>query len=400
MLLVNMFGSKWRPLLSALLICAVIFELASCQKDAQEQRTTPGRKPKQNKPKLGKLTNKGPRAATAKPKMKATPAAPAQTVLTQVLNRGKFKKVGETISVQSGDTLELRCRGKPVQWSVPSYLEEDDDGRLRIVQHERYGVLTLVNSTGADTGEYTCYPMYCEDTDCRKEYDKAIKVFVFFPDPHELFVPSSDYYEVVQLRSNWPTVLPCQVTSPEAEVTLHREFPPVEVAVDGTEISFNVKKGITIHRPRPYHAGALFCVASLGNLRQSSTKYMLIYVNYPMAPPAPIILSSSGSVVVGENLQVTCSVVGEQDVGVEFTWEYPGQQIGRPLYTQESISPVGGGATRQQSQSVLLVDEVRDVDQGTYTCTAQNLQGAKSVSTTVKVVPKAKPKKPQTNKTG
>lgn len=66
-------------------------------------------------------------------------------------------------------------------------------------------------------------------------------------------------------------------------------------------------------------------------------------------------------------------------------------QIGRPMYTQDSISPVGGGAARQQTQSVLLVDEVRDVDQGTYTCTAQNLQGAKSVSTTVTVVPKAKP---------
>lgn len=51
----------------------------------------------------------------------------------------------------------------------------------RIVQQERYGVLTLVNTTGADTGEYTCYPLYCEGTDCRKEYDKAVKVFVFFP---------------------------------------------------------------------------------------------------------------------------------------------------------------------------------------------------------------------------
>ncbi|XP_074503726.1 platelet-derived growth factor receptor-like protein [Sebastes fasciatus] len=392
--LVNLFGSKGRLVLSALLICAVILELAYCQKDAQEQRTTPGRKSKPSKPKLGKSTNKGPRVVTAKLKTKATPAARAQASLTQVLNRGKFKKVAESISVQTGDTLELRCRGKPVQWSVPTYLEEDDDGRLSIVQHERYGVLTLVNTTGADTGEYTCYPMYCEDTDCRKEYDKAVKVFVFFPDPQELFVPSAEYYEVIQLRTNWPTLLPCQVTSPEAKVTLHREFPPSEVAVDGREISFNVKKGFTIHRPRPHHAGALLCVASLGNLRQSSTKYMLIYVNYPMAPPAPVVQASPSSVAVGENLRVSCSVVGEQDVVVEFAWEYPGQQIGRPLYTQESISPDGGGVARQQSQSVLLVDEVRDVDQGTYTCTAQNLQGAKSVSTTVKVVPKAKPKKP------
>lgn len=51
-----------------------------------------------------------------------------------------------------------------------------------------------------------------------------------------------------------------------------------------------------------------------------------------------------------------------------------------------------GGPARQRSQSTLLVDEVRDVDQGTYTCTAQNLQGAKSVSTNVKVLPKPKPK--------
>ncbi|XP_071396616.1 platelet-derived growth factor receptor-like protein [Centroberyx affinis] len=395
MLLVKLFGAKWRLVLSALFICALILELGYCQKDAQEHRTTPGRKPKPTKPKLGKATNKGPRAVTAKPKVKATPAAKGQTLLTQVLNKGKFKKLGETLSVQAGSILELRCKGKPVQWGVPSYLEEDDDGRLRIVQHERYGVLTLVNSTGADTGEYTCYPMYCEDTDCRKEYDKAVKVFVFFPDPQELFVPSSDYYEVIQLRTNWPTLLPCQVTSPEAKVTLHREFPPSEVAVDGAEISFNVRRGFTIHRPRPHHAGALYCVASLGNLRQSSTKYMLIYVNYPMAPPAPVIQASSSSVALGENLHVSCTVMGEQDVVVDFTWEYPGQQIGRPLYTQESVRPDGGGgAARQQSQSVLLVEEVREVDQGTYTCTAQNLQGAKSASTTVKVVAKAKPKKP------
>ncbi|KAJ4946147.1 hypothetical protein JOQ06_023817 [Pogonophryne albipinna] len=387
----NLFGSKGRMVLSALLVCAVILELAYCQEEAQQQKINPGRKPKPSITKLGRSTNKSPRAVTAKPKIKTT--APAQTFLTQVLNRGKFKKVVDSISVQSGDTLELRCRGKPVQWSVPKYLEEDDEGRLSMVQQERYGVLTLVNTTGADTGEFSCYPMYCEDTDCRKEYDKAVKVFVFFPDPQELFVPSADYYEAIQLRTNWPTLLPCQVTSPQAKVTLHREFPPVEVAVDGTEISFNVKRGFTIHRPRPHHAGALFCVASLGNLRQSSTKYMLIYVNYPMAPPAPVIQASSSSVTAGENLRVSCSVVGEQDVAVEFTWDYPGQQIGRPLYTQDSISPVGGGAARQQSQSVLLVDEVRDVDQGTYTCTAQNLQGAKSVSTTVKVVPKAKPKK-------
>ncbi|KAM8848109.1 platelet-derived growth factor receptor-like protein [Synchiropus picturatus] len=386
MTVMKLLGCKGRLALCALLVCALISEL-----DAQALKNSPGKKAKLNAPKAASQRAK---AVTVKPRIRTSPAASPQTLLTQVINRGKFTKVGDTISVRAGDTLELRCRGRPVQWSVPPYLEEDHEGRLRTIQHERYGVLTLVNSTGADTGEFTCYPTRCEDTDCRKDYDKAVKVFVFFTDPHELFVPSADYYEVVQLRTNWPTRLPCQVTSPQARVTLHREYPPAEVAVDGAEISFDVKKGFTIHRPKPHHAGALYCVASLGSLRQSSTKYMLIYVNYPTAPPAPVIQASESSLAVGENLRVSCSVVGEQDVAVEISWEYPGQQIGRPQYTQESVTPVGGAPPRQQTHSVLLVDEVRDVDQGTYTCTAQNLQGEKSVSTTVKVVPKAKPRKP------
>lgn len=68
-------------------------------------------------------------------------------------------------------------------------------------------------------------------------------------------------------------------------------------------------------------------------------------------------------------------------------------QIGRPLYTQDIVEAANNiGPLRQRSQSVLMVDEVRDVDQGTYTCTAQNLEGSRSTSTTVKVLPK--PTKP------
>ncbi|KAJ8246558.1 hypothetical protein GJAV_G00252750 [Gymnothorax javanicus] len=220
-------------------------------------------------------------------------------------------------------------------------------------------------ATGADTGEYTCYPMYCEDRDCRKEYDRAAKVFVFFPDPQELFI-----------------------TNPRATVTLHREFPPEELKVDGTDISFHLKRGFTIHRPQPHHAGSLYCVASYGSLRQSSVKYILIYVNYPMSPPSPMIQASSTSVRVGENLHVICSVLGEAEVAIDFTWNYPGQQIGRPLYTEDSVRSVQGSSPAQQrSESILLVDEVREVDGGTYTCTAQNQEGSRSVSTTVKVLP-------------
>ncbi|TRZ02996.1 hypothetical protein DNTS_002093 [Danionella cerebrum] len=336
------------------------------------------------KSKSGKPHGKLPSAKTTL-KPSSGPPREAQPYLTQVLKKGKFHKVGETLTVNAGQSLELRCKGNPVQWGVPEYLQEDHEGRLRMVQHERYGTLRVENSTAADTGGFTCFPMYCEEKDCRKLFDKALGVFIFFSDTQELFVPSSDYYKVLQLRSNRPTVLPCQVTSPFAQVTLHREFPPAELKVDGREISFHPQKGFTIYRPRQDHAGSLYCVAQLGNLRQSSTKYMLIYINYPAAPPFPVVQASpSDKIGIGQNLQVSCTVIGEQDVLVDFNWEYPAQSIGRPAYTQESVRIVQvDGQNRQRTESVLLVDEIRDVDEGKYTCTAQNLEGSRSASTIV-----------------
>lgn len=58
---------------------------------------------------------------------------------------------------------------------------------------------------------------------------------LFFPDTEHLFVPlpSEDYYELVQLCSHPPVLLPFQVTNPLAQGTLPQQFPLEEVPVDG-----------------------------------------------------------------------------------------------------------------------------------------------------------------------
>lgn len=61
-----------------------VSSVAYCQKAAQEHRTTLAKKQKPNKLKSVKSTNKGPRALLTKPRLKATPAGPVQTALTQV----------------------------------------------------------------------------------------------------------------------------------------------------------------------------------------------------------------------------------------------------------------------------------------------------------------------------
>lgn len=67
----------------------------------------------------------------------AAPSPQTPSILTQVLGRGHFQKVGDSLSLRAGEPLELRCPGKVVHWRVPVYLEEEGEGRLR------YGVEEL-----------------------------------------------------------------------------------------------------------------------------------------------------------------------------------------------------------------------------------------------------------------
>ncbi|KAJ6667851.1 hypothetical protein lerEdw1_016172 [Lerista edwardsae] len=379
--------------------CLLLFVWAECQKE--KPTTTTARRvmkePKASEPKFStmagkkvkqgapKLRNKG----QVKPSVVPSQGQQPVSTLTRAVAKGQFQKVPNTLVLTAGETLDLRCKGKAIKWRYPPYLEDDDvERRLRIKHFERHSQLIVVNSTAADTGEYSCWSFHCHDSECRHGEDKLSKTFIFFKDPQELFVPTEDYYEVIQLRTNHPTLLPCQVTNPLAKVTLHREFPPEKVVVDGIDISYDVKRGFTIHQPQPSHAGSLFCMANVGGVRQISTKYMLIYVNYPSSAPKPAIRASVASLQAGDNFNVTCTVFGEPEIAVDFSWEYPGQQIGRPPYVRERTAMVRrGGQVQQESESILYIDEARAVDDGLYSCIAGNLQGSTTVSTRVHVLP-------------
>ncbi|XP_046932813.1 platelet-derived growth factor receptor-like protein [Lynx rufus] len=373
-----------------LLICVISAEIQEHGRTpkAQKKRAFKAASPGDVKP-PGAPGGKKPKADLSQKTLQmeaAAPSLPASSILTLVLGRGRFQKVGDSLSLRAGDPLELRCRGKVVHWRVPVYLEEEGKERLRIKHFSRHSQLQLVNSTGADMGEYSCWAQHCQDGEGAEGEARQGKTFIFFTDPEELFVPTEDYYKVVQLHSHQPVLLPCQVTNPLAHVTLHREFPPEEVPVDGIDISFDVKKGFTIHRPRASLAGALFCLASLGGLRQISTKYMLIYIKYPTSSPKPTIQASATSVQLGENFSVTCTALGEPDIAVDFIWEYPGQKLGRPPYVSEWASVVRQeGQVQQEAGSTLHVEEARAGDSGIYTCRATNLQGTGTATTRVRV---------------
>ncbi|XP_060783843.1 platelet-derived growth factor receptor-like protein [Neoarius graeffei] len=309
-----------------------------------------------------------------------------QSILTQVLDKGRFLRLGDSIILNPGKTLELRCKGNKIGWAYPSNLGTFNDSRLSIDQNEKFSQLTLTSPSAADTGEYSCWVILCDGDECQKDPDHTSTTYIYFTDKDELFVPSPIHFEIVFLRPDRPATVPCRVTTPKTTVSLHREMPPEEIHTNESLISYNPTKGFILQSPSPDHMGAFYCKASstTKTTPQISTKYQLLYLEVPSGPPYATIQASSNEVSGGDVFNITCTVLGEPEMDVKFSWTYPGQDQ-RPVSVQESRRLInrGVGQITRISQSVMIVDDVETIDFGNYICTAKNANGETSVATQV-----------------
>ncbi|KAK1804083.1 hypothetical protein P4O66_020134, partial [Electrophorus voltai] len=305
-----------------------VSQQVSHKKEATEARFRPGRKRIKVRYPKGKEKDVG-----GKP----------QSILTQVLDKGRFLRLGDTLSLNPGKTMELRCKGTKIGWAYPSYLDIFNDPRLSIKQHEKFGQLTLTSPSAADTGEYSCWAVLCDGEECEKDPDRTSTTYIYFTDKDELFVPSVIHFEIVYLRPDKPATVPCRVTSPKATVSLHREVPPEEILVDGSLIYYKPSKGFILQSPSPEHTGAFYCKASstTKTTPQISTKFQLLYVEVPSGPPFATIQASQKQVRVGDIFNVTCTVLGEPEADVSFRWTFPGQSFTRGVLEAEGQCYLG-----------------------------------------------------------
>ncbi|XP_012966257.3 platelet-derived growth factor receptor-like protein isoform X2 [Mesocricetus auratus] len=355
--------------------------------DVAGQQPPKNKRPKEQGDNRIKPTNKKakPKIPKGKDRDSADTTPKNPSIMVQAMDSGRFQKPAATMSLTAGQTVELRCKGSKVEWSYPSYLDAFKDSRLSLKQNERYGQLTLVNSTSADTGEFSCWGQLCNGYICRRDESRMGSTYIFFTEKGELFVPSPSYFDVVYLNLDRQAVVPCRVTVLSAKVTLHREFPAKEIPVNGTDIVYDMKRGFVYLQPHSDHQGVVYCKAEAGGKSQISVKYQLLYVEVPSGPPSTTILASSNKVNGGDDISVLCTVLGEPDVEVEFRWIFPGQKDERPVAIQDTWRLInrGLGHTTRISQSVITIEDFETIDAGYYICTAQNLRGQTTVATTV-----------------
>uniref|UniRef100_A0A1A8I521 Platelet-derived growth factor receptor-like protein n=2 Tax=Nothobranchius kuhntae TaxID=321403 RepID=A0A1A8I521_NOTKU len=306
----------------------------------------------------------------------------SQSLLTRVLDKGRFQHLAQTTLLTPGRKMELRCKGSSIGWSYPTNLDTFSDSRLSIKQSDKYSQLILTSPSAADTGSYSCWVIVCDGAECQRDQDRTYTSYIYFPDKDHLFVPSAIHFEIVYLHPDRPAVIPCRVTEPHAEVSLHREVPPEEITTNTTQVTYDPTRGFVLQHPRSEHQGVFYCKAVSKDTPQVSTKYQLLYVEVPSGPPFVSLGASSGT--LGDNVNVTCTVLGDPEVDVSFSWSYPGQDQ-RPVHIQSSWRLVtrGMGHTTRLSQSVLTLEDIETIDFGDYICKAKNPYGETIVATKI-----------------
>lgn len=359
-----------------LCVALVLVELQCgfCQQQQSKRKKDPGD---------SRVRPGGKRTKPRPPKTKE-PGSRGQSLLTQVLDKGRFLRLGNSTTLTPGRSIELRCKGNNIGWSYPSDLDTYNDSRLSVKQIDKYGQLILTAPSAADTGLYSCWVILCDGTECSKDTERSYSSYIYFTDRENLFVPSSIHIELVYMRPDTPAVVPCRVTDPQAQVTLHREVPPQEVTSNRTAMTFDPTRGFLLDSPEPELQGVFYCRAHTRGAPQVSTKYQLLYVEVPSGAPFVSVEVSPDFVMDGDTVNVTCSVLGEPEVHVDFSWTRP-SQASRPLQVQSSWRLVkrGLGYTTRVSQSVLSVKDMSFSDFGTYICKAKNKYGETIVATNV-----------------
>lgn len=134
--------------------------------------------------------------------------AKSHSLLTQVLDKGHFLRLGETTTLTPGRNMELRCKGGHIGWSYPTYLDIFNDSRLRccwetsavsqrklvdcllhsclcsacsITQSDKYSQLVLTSPSAADTGPYSCWVIVCDGAECQRDQDRTYTSYIYFP---------------------------------------------------------------------------------------------------------------------------------------------------------------------------------------------------------------------------
>ncbi|XP_055015004.1 vascular endothelial growth factor receptor 3 [Boleophthalmus pectinirostris] len=293
------------------------------------------------------------------------------------------------------ETLRITCRGQlTLAWAWPDQTLVAQELNVRQGQqlpssapHRQRGVvvsecegqpgrpyckrLVLRGAQAKDTGYYRCY---YTNVKAIIEGTTAISVYVFIRDPEQPFLlrtgQNSDLETLLITRLSTHVTVPCLVTVPDLNVTLHAYPTPLEKA----DMKWNNKLGWTVPRhvvDNPLVIGVM-CVATLNGKDYQSVNYLIHTVgshvyDVKLFPEDPVEL------MVGETLTLNCTALVEFNTGVDIKWTYPGAESTSVPFIHP-YREILSHAT--EAASILTIPSVNMSDTGTYSCNVTSMDSS------------------------
>ncbi|KAM3867076.1 vascular endothelial growth factor receptor 3 [Diretmus argenteus] len=303
------------------------------------------------------------------------------------------------------ETLTITCRGQStLAWAWPDQTLVGQELSDRQAQQRPTGApgqrsalvrecqgqpgkpycksLVLTGARGNDTGYYRCY---YRNVNSIIDGTTSISIYVFVSDPDQPFLRRNSYSEgsgngletILIRRSSTHIVVPCLVTVPDLNVTLHAYPTPLEN--DG--LTWDNKRGWSVPRhileSMPMVIG-LVCLATLGDKEYQSN--YLIHIAGSQVYDVKLFPEDPVELIAGEALTLNCTASVEFNTGVEIKWSYPGKQTNSLVNIQHQREVLSRAT---EAVSILTIHSVNVTDSGPYNCTITSMEETQTLETQV-----------------
>ncbi|XP_047440704.1 vascular endothelial growth factor receptor 3 isoform X2 [Mugil cephalus] len=304
-------------------------------------------------------------------------------------------------------TLNITCRGqRTLAWSWPDQSvvgQELADRQAQLpttrVPGQRVALvsecpgqlgrqycktLVLNEAQGKDTGYYRCY---YKDVKAIIDGTTAVSTYVFVRDPEQPFLRRGSHSQseeksmetILITRSSTHVIVPCLVTVPDLNVTLHT-YP---MSLEMRWVTWDNKRGWSI--PREVIDATpiigVLCAATLEGEVHQSVNYLIhttgsqVY-NVKLFPEDPVEL------IVGEALTLNCTAVVEFNTGVDIQWFYPGKETNSWVETKPHREALSHAT---EAVNTLTIHSVNVTDSGPYICSVTSTEATQTQQTQVTV---------------
>ncbi|XP_075055044.1 vascular endothelial growth factor receptor 1 [Mixophyes fleayi] len=288
---------------------------------------------------------------------------------------------GKELVIRAGQPIHLTCSGDlTLSWNFPAALRKESK-RFHIAENSCQGGsktvcsrnLTLHKAELNDTGFYTC--QYFTSP---RELKTAI--YIFITEENSAFVEMHDMEpKIIAITEGERLVIPCRVTSPNITVTLKKSNIVLSKPGD-KNIVWNSKRGFTIRKPTYKFFDLINCEAKVNGVVHTTSYFPSSHSSEIRS--VQLNVSESISRLRGSRLSINCTVTIALNSRAEVQWTYPGMKFGkiasimrRMFFTNSEVVV----------HSTLVIQELQNIDQGLYTCTAKNGQLTETNTTTLRV---------------